>query len=271
MLKQQAELKKLGNAMITALRKRIQAKEQDVAAQGLRDKATDDDTIKEAITTWGRAVKNYQEAHQLLKSAAVELPPNSIPHLQGLRNLCAFLIKSCEDAEEDVTRRSQEVVKLLDEISWKRKSAVQAFDEREQDRKARVTALDLYQEILELNPRDSESLSRTRVLRKEIQDIKNGRRNLMMGGGIALIVLVLALVAFLVFRPGGVGNPYTPTPTASPTGTRTPTLTATITLTPTVTPSPVLPPTRTPTATIGPTLTPTQWMCQVTGLTYAYT
>ena len=61
LLRQQSELKKLSNAMITALRKRIQAKEQDVAAQGLRDKATDDDTIKEAITTWGRAVKDTRK------------------------------------------------------------------------------------------------------------------------------------------------------------------------------------------------------------------
>ena len=135
-----------------------------------------------------------------------------------------------------------------------------------------VTALDRYRGDPGAEPAaSSESLSRTWVQCKEIQDIKNGRRNLMMGGGIALIVLVLALVAFADLRPGGAGNPYTPTPTASPTGTRTPTLTATITLTPTVTPSPVLPPTRTPTATIGPTLTPTQWLCRVTQLTYAYT
>ena len=146
MLKQQAELKKLGNAMITALGKRIHAGEQNRTAQDLYGKPTDEKTIEDAIAKWGEAVKNYQEAHQLLENAAVELPPNSIPHLQGLRNLCAFLSKSCEDAEEAVTRRSQEVVKVLDEIKWKRKSAVQAFDEREQDRKARVTALDLYQE-----------------------------------------------------------------------------------------------------------------------------
>ncbi len=257
---QKAELGQMSATLQNALRLRVQARQQAQTADERYARSVSDEIFTDALNNWDEAAKNYQQAKELVDQ--LQPPLYEFPITQLLYSLCGPLAEECHLAARTAREKSEKVRLRLLGLTQLRQSADRNWENAINSLRDAEAALRDYKEIQKENPSDQQANERVPKLKEMIARHIIRRRVIALGIGGVFFLIFLGLAGWLVGRPGGMLNPYTPTSTLAPTLTRTPAPTLGPTFTPTLTPTntPTLPPTSTSTATPSPSPTPIQPM-----------
>jgi hypothetical protein len=216
---QRTNLENIADLLLDGIRQRSAGDEKSRQAQRLYDESGQDGDYKQAKELWEQAVWAYDLALSSLKAATAQYHPLS-KRAEALVQDATALCEKVEQWKEEVKKNIVETTEKLSALTALRTSAGDSYGRREW-----FSALADYEEILRVNPRDSEAIRRKRGLERKLQqeDVRrrNRQRRWLVGiaGG---IVVAMALLAgwYFVVRPGDPTPAPTPTPTQMlPTGT----------------------------------------------------
>jgi len=210
--KQKANLENIASLLLDGIKQREVGDGQSRQAQKLYEESTRDQDYRDAKALGEQAAQVYALALTSLQAAATQHAP--------LSTRARALVQDAAGLAEKVVRRRKEVEKGIEEAAKKvatmaelRTRAGESYGRREW-----FSALADYEEILKVNPRDSEAQKKRVELERRLreEDLNRARRQRYVVLGIVTGLVVVALSVTGWYFVAGPGRPV---PTATPTPT----------------------------------------------------